>query len=290
MKPARQLLRAFLLFWCVTFCTAASAQNTLWQVRSETATIYLLGSVHLLRHSDFPLDPALDAAYERTDLLVTELDLNAADPIETQALINRIGRISNGDLEDWMGAIDYRRAHELAADMEVDLDRLRGLKPWLAAITILQLQLARLGFSPDLGIDFYFAGRAKSDGKPVLGLETMEFQLEQFDSLSQQRQSEFLLQSLEEAEDIPGDIEAMVKAWKSGDAAALSRVLEEGFTGYPELYERLVKNRNSNWLPHLLELLNGDKDVLVVVGALHLVGTGSVIEMLEQRGFAAQQL
>ena len=82
----------------------------------------------------------------------------------------------------------------------------------------------------------------------------------------------------------------MVKAWKSGDAAALSGVLEDGFTGYPELYERLVKNRNSNWLPHLLELLNGDKDVLVVVGALHLVGTGSVIEMLKQRGFAAQQL
>ena len=108
MIPARQLLRAFLLFWCVAFCTAASAQNTLWQVRSETATMYLLGSVHLLRHSDFPLDPALDAAYDRTDLLVLELDLNAADPIETQALINRIGRISNGDLEDWMGAIDWQ--------------------------------------------------------------------------------------------------------------------------------------------------------------------------------------
>lgn len=290
MTPAPAIWRVLVLLACVAFTAAATAQNTLWQVRSDTVTMYLLGSVHLLRRSDFPLDPALDAAYDDSELLVLELDLNAADPIGTQALINRIGRIGNGDLADWMGESDYQRAHALAAELDVDLDRLRPLKPWLAAITILQLQLARLGFSPDLGVDFYFAGRADEDGKPVLGLETMEFQLAQFDGLDRQQQSAFLLQSLEEAEDIPGEIDAMVDAWQSGDTAALARVLEDGFSGYPELYDRLVRQRNSNWLPQLLALLNGDKDVLVVVGALHLVGSGSVIGMLEQRGFVARQL
>jgi len=290
MTPAPAIWRVLVLLACVAFTAAATAQNTLWQVRSDTVTMYLLGSVHLLRRSDFPLDPALDAAYDDSELLVLELDLNAADPIGTQALINRIGRIGNGDLADWMGESDYQRAHALAAELDVDLDRLRPLKPWLAAITILQLQLARLGFSPDLGVDFYFAGRADDDGKPVLGLETMEFQLAQFDGLDRQQQSAFLLQSLEEAEDIPGEIDAMVDAWQSGDTAALARVLEDGFSGYPELYDRLVRQRNSNWLPQLLALLNGDKDVLVVVGALHLVGSGSVIGMLEQRGFVARQL
>lgn len=290
MTPAPMIWRVLVLLACVALTGAATAQNTLWQVRSDTVTMYLLGSVHLLRRSDFPLDPALDAAYENSELLVLELDLNGADTIRAQTMINEIGRITDGDLADWMGQDDYQRAHALAADLGVDLDRLRQLKPWLAAITVLQLQLARLGFSPDLGVDFYFADRADKDGKTVRALETLEFQLAQFDGLDRQQQSTFLLQSLEEAEDIPGEIDAMVEAWQSGDSAALARVLEDGFSGYPELYDRLVRQRNSNWLPQLLALLDGDKDALVVVGALHLVGSGSVIEMLEQRGFVARQL
>ncbi len=290
MTPPRPVWCIFVALACVAFTSAASAQNTLWQVRSDTITMYLLGSVHLLRHSDFPLDAALEAAYERSDLLVLELDLKDADPMRAQTLINEIGRIRNGDLEDWMGPDDYRRAHALAARLDIDLDRLRQLKPWLAAITILQLQLARLGFSPDLGVDFHFAERAEKDGKTVRGLETMEFQLAQFDALSRNQQSEFLLQSLDEAEDVADEIDAMVAAWKSGDSAALARVLEDGFAGYPELYDRLVMQRNSNWLPQLVALLDGDEDVLVVVGALHLVGSGSVIEMLQQRGYVARQL
>ena len=252
--------------------------------------MYLLGSVHLLRHADYPLDDALVAAYDNTHRLVLELDLNAADPMQTQALINRMGRIDDGDLADWMGAGDYEKARALAADLDIDLDRMRPLKPWLTAITILQLQLARLGFSPDLGVDFQFAERAGADGKPVEGLETLEFQLAQFDGLPRSQQSAFLLQSLEEADDIPADVDAMVEAWKDGDSAELAKMLEDGFDGYPDLYERLVKRRNANWVPRLVELLEGEDDVLVIVGALHLVGSGSVIEMLARRGYSAEQL
>ncbi len=290
MITRRLFARFLLVVVALLYVGAATAQNILWRVKGDSATIYLLGSVHLLRHADFPLDPALDAAYQAADRLVLELDINSANPMATQALINRIGRIDEGDLADWLGPRDFARAQTLAAELDMDLDRMRPLKPWLAAITVLQVQLARLGFSPDLGVDIHFAERARADGKPVEGLETIEFQLAQFDGLSREEQSAFLMQSLEEAENIPEEIDAMMEAWRRGNAGGLASILEEGFKDYPALYDRLVKDRNANWLPRLLELLDGEDDVLIVVGALHLVGSGSVIDMLQRRGFEAEQL
>lgn len=266
------------------------ARHTLWRIQGSVNTVFLLGSVHLLREEDYPLPDGLMQAYAEADALLLELDLDDVDPVAAQALLNRIGRLASGTLADWMGDAHYSRAAALAAELDIDLERMSGVKPWYAALVILQLQLGRLGFAPQLGIDSFFSGRARGDGKPVDGLETLDYQLGIFDSMSRDLQSDFLLETLVEAGEIEDSLGKMIQAWRSGNTAELAGLLQQGFEDYPALYQRLVVERNQNWVDHIKGLLETDRNVLVIVGALHLVGEQSVIDLLRERGVVARQL
>jgi uncharacterized protein YbaP (TraB family) len=281
------------LFVILVFCatqvvaTAKAAGPTVWELKGSGGSVLMLGSIHLMRQSDYPLPAAVGKAYNQVDHLLMELDIDSLDPIMAQGLIVSMGRLEEGQtLRDVMGRNNYRRASDKIADLGLgmDLEMLNTLKPWFVAITIMNLQMMRVGFQPQYGLEQYLSGLARQDGKSIDGLETMEYQLGLFDGLSEETQSRLLLQTLDEAADMEQQLDVMTEAWRSGDLNVMAAELARSFDEYPDVYESLVVNRNREWTRKLIELADSGPDTLVVVGALHLVGEDSVVEMLRSAG------
>ena len=164
------------------------------------------------------------------------------------------------------------------------------MEPWLAALTILNLQMVKAGFTSSAGIEAHFAAQAQQDGKPVLGLETLEEQLGLFDGMSREEQARMLLNTLDDIRDLESGLDTLVDAWVRGDTAMLNKELKQGFDGLPGMYQALVVDRNNSWLEKITALDADRGNHLVIVGALHLVGEDSVIALLEARGYSLRRL
>lgn len=286
----RRWLAAVLLGLCLASTSAAdTATHSLWQGTLNGNDISILGSIHALRPEDYPLPQAVTDAYSDAQTLVLELDLASLDPQSISAAVSATGLLAQGQLSQLFDPRDWNRAETLAGSMDISLEALNGLEPWLAAMTIVQIRLVQLNYDPDLGIDQYFANLARLDQKPVIGLETLLQQLTMLDSMPSREQQALFLQSLEEAREMGAGLDELVKAWRHGNAAVLAEQLGASFTEFPQLYQKLVIARNEAWTEQILAMEASTGDVLVVVGALHLVGPNSLIGMLEKRGLALRQ-
>lgn len=265
-------------------------RHFLWEVAGTHNRVYLLGSVHMLRRSDYPLPAPMEAAYEEAEQLLMELDMDDLDPVAIQTLMVQKGRIADDKtLADLLGEKAWQSAAADAAAIGVDMTMLEAVEPWLAAMTVLNLQMAKQGFSPNDGVEMHFARRAAVDGKAITGLETAEFQFDLFDRLPLQLQADFLLKSLTDARTMADDADALVDAWKNADLDTMQREMTESFAEAPVLYDVLVAERNRRWLQQLLPLLDSDDDYLVVVGALHLVGDDGLVALLLSAGKTVRQ-
>jgi uncharacterized protein YbaP (TraB family) len=268
----------------------ADSGPPLWQLKGRNNSVYLLGSVHVLRDDAQPLAPSITRAYQDADIVYMEVDLDDLDPMEVQQFT-----LSNGvlppdqSLATLLGAARYSKAKSEAGKLGLDLDQLAQLEPWVVALSAVQAQVLHLGLDPDAGIERRLARDAARDQKEIRGLETVVDQLGIFDRLPLDRQQDFLLMSLEEAIELPATIDDMIGAWSRGDIERLATMMSDEFKDFPELYEPLVIARNRNWTRQIVELLDDDVDYLVVVGALHLAGADSVIEMLRERGISARR-
>jgi len=270
----------------------ARDRHVLWTVAGQHNTVYLLGSIHVLRPDDGGLPGPAEAAYADAEKLVMEIDMDdvaASDSAVMLDTMQRTALLPDGrSLHDVLGP-DYAAVSSRALQAGVDLEKLDRFAPWFVAVTLLQVELAKRGFSPELGIEQTLATRASQDHKPIQGLETAEEQFAVLAGLPLQQQKHFLMMTLEESAHIDQQLDELLQAWRTGDTAALARVLAAEFEDFPELYRPLTEDRNRAWVDKLVDLLDDRDDYLVVVGALHLVGRHSVVELLEQRGYKVVQ-
>jgi uncharacterized protein YbaP (TraB family) len=276
---------------CIVSAAGADGDSPpIWELTGRNNSIYLLGSIHLLRDDAQPLPAPILRAYGEADVLYMEIDFDDLDPAEVQQFTLTNGVLPpDQSLAALLGAERYDQARSQAGKLGLDLDQLARLEPWVVAISAVQAQVLKLGLDPDAGVEQRLAREAQRDQKEIRGFETVADQLGIFDRLPLERQEDFLLMSLEEAIDLPTAVDDMIDAWRQGDVEQLADVMSEEFQSFPELYQPLVVARNSNWTQQIIELLDDDVDYLVVVGALHLAGEDSVIEMLRARGYSAQR-
>ena len=280
-----------LLMLASTGAAAESHPLSMWQLNGASNRIYLLGSVHLLREQDYPIPSTIYTAYQDADTLIMELDMDDLDPAMTQALVGELGLIEDGrTLMDVMGDDLYAQAEEIAAEINVPLPMFAQSEPWLAAITVEQLMLTRIGFNPNLGIETHLMGKAATDGKEILGLEEFAQQLGYLDALSIDAQRSLLMQTLSEAKNIEPMMDGLIDAWRRGDIGFLEAEMLADMQRYPELYEALVVARNRDWTNQIEALLDDEQNYLIVVGALHLVGKDSVPSMLRRNGREVAQM
>jgi len=277
------------LLLCVV-ARADGALHSLWELHGKHNTVYLLGSIHVLRQSDYPLAAPVLEAYANAKSLLMEVNLEEISSDQVQAEMLGSALLPEGKtLPDVLGSQRNARANVLAREVGVDLANFDPFAPWFAAEAISQLQLAQLGFQPEAGVEMYFLQKARTDGKSVAGLETVHDQISLFQNMSMDTQAEYLMSSLEQAKDLPSQVDSMVQAWKRGDSQWFVSQMQSELGRDPALYQAVLGSRNRKWLPKIEALLNDDKNYLVIVGTGHLVGPGSVIDLLKKDGIGATQ-
>jgi len=268
---------------------AATADPALWSVEGRNNTVYLFGSVHLLQQGAFAISGELESAYRDAELVCFEVDIGALTPATTASVtLERAVDPEGRGLYDLLGP-SASRVREAAAEAGFDLAPFELFEPWFAGISVSVMALQKKGYAADQGVEQVIEREAQKDGKPGCGLETFDQQLELLDSLPAEEQLELLLQSLEESKGIEEEMERLYDAWKDGDDGPLARQLDEDFADYPDLADRLIYARNERWADQVAALLERPDDVLVVVGALHLVGNQGLPAKLKRRGFRIER-
>ena len=232
------------LLLCVT-ARADGALHSLWELHGKHNTVYLLGSIHVLRQSDYPLAPAVLDAYSNVKAVLMEVNLEEITSAQVQAEMLTSAILPEGKtLPDVLGRERYERADALAHEVGVELSLFDQFAPWFAAEAISQLQLTQLGFQPEAGVEMYFMERARNDGKSVAGLETVHDQISLFQNMPLDTQAEYLVSSLEQAHDLPKEVDSMVHAWQRGDMQWFENQLQSELGRDPKLYQSVLGARN----------------------------------------------
>jgi uncharacterized protein YbaP (TraB family) len=276
---------------CFAPLSAAPSRNFVWKATSRAGIIYLVGSVHLLSNDFYPLNPALEAAFKDADLLVEEADLgDMLDPSSQMQLLTRGMLPANQSLDKVVSPATFALVNKRVGEMGVPIDPMKQFKPWMLAMMFEQLEWQKAGFDPNLGLDKHFYDRAKSEGKTVQGLETVEYQISRFDEMTMDQQDHLLEETLKDIDNEQASLSKLVESWRTGDAPAVERIVLKDLRQEPLLYQRLLVERNKNWMPKLEALFARRGHAFVVVGAAHLVGPDGLLAMFKAKGYVLEQL
>jgi uncharacterized protein YbaP (TraB family) len=264
---------------------SARAEPALWEVTGGESTVWLFGSVHLLPEGGFTVGDDLADALGEAERICLEIDTGAQDEAAVSAVtLARAIDPEGRDLFELLGS-DADEVRDAAEDAGVPLEALAMFEPWFAGLTVSVMALQAHGYDVQHGVEQIVQAEARDAGVPSCGLETLDGQLGLLDGLPDELQKEILMQAIEEAGSIETLIEPMLDAWRRGDEAGLEQSLEDDFEGYPELAEALIYRRNERWAGQVSKMLEDDEDVLVVVGAMHLVGDRGLPALLAGRGY-----
>ncbi|MGD9252500.1 MAG: TraB/GumN family protein [Holophagae bacterium] len=268
---------------------AAEVPTFLWRVTSDTATVYLVGSIHAMRENSYPLPAAMETAYDNVDKLVFEVNL---DELQAAALkMLEAGSLPDDQtLESVAGPEVWAEFSAHLSQRGMNPESFQGFKPWMAALNLTVFEMMAAGYLPTKGLDSYFSMRAAQDGKERMPLETIELQVGLFADLSDEQSLAFLQYTLQDLETMIPKLDDLSEQWRTGQIEPVEELLLEGFEEFPELFKEMVTDRNQAWMMPIEMLLAGESRVLVVVGALHLVGEQGLINQLRASGYTVEQL
>ncbi len=268
----------------------APATSSLWSVSSDHNTVYLLGSIHVLKKENYPLHDNIYQAFDLAPHLVFEVNLDELSSPQIQLHTIKKGMYIEGHtLKDALTPENYDLVQTHLAQRGYSIEMFKLMKPWMLATTITLLELQKLGFATDFGVDQHFFLKAKTQGKTIEGLETVEYQINLFDNLSLGTQELFLLQTLKELNLLERQTHQLVESWTHGRVEGLE-VMLENMQEFPEVYEALITQRNNTWLPHVESYLQKEEPYMIIVGALHLLGEKGLLAMLKEKGYVIKQL
>ncbi len=270
--------------------TELAAQGMVWRVSGGKVPFFLAGSFHLLRTSDYPLPAAYETAWRESSHLVLEIPPGDAQQPGTAAAIQNLTLLKSGTLPEHIDPATWRDLTQWAKETSYPMAALEKQTPWMAGLTVAVATSAQLGFKTEYGIERHFTTRLAGSGKTTEGLETTLGQLQLFQQISAPQQEAMLRQALTEARTMAGKAATLTNAWRLGDTATLHATIDGSFHDFPEIKKLLLDDRNAAWLPRLEALLQGDQPTMVLVGAGHLCGPGSLIDLLQAKGYRCVQI
>ena len=273
----------------------------LWKVSDADNSVYLLGSFHLLKPNDYPLSKEVDAAFADAESLVFEM---APEEMSSPALGMQMGQAAlRADGTQLNSELPVATVSLLDAWLTAngpDLQKMgltpqvvQMFEPWFVGLTITITEMIKQGLDPKLGLDSHLAALAAEAGKPTAGLETGAQQIAFLDGMSKEEQLQFLAEALSESRDAKEETAKLHAAWRAGKADVLWRDMAvEMKKEYPGLYKRINVARNDAWVPKIEKRLtaSGKDDTLIVVGALHLLGSDGVVEKLRAKGYRIERI
>ena len=266
----------------------------LWKVSDGDNALYLLGSFHLLKGGDYPLSTDIDRAFAAAEKVVFEIPPEALlDPTTGQRFLDAAAYDDDRSLSDVLSPRMRKKLQQLIARQGGSIARLEDYEPWFVNLSLLMGLSQSLGFSAEMGLDRHLMARAADAAKPTAGLESFDDQLRALDSAPMDEQVIGLAEFIDRPREMPGVLDDLHRAWREGDIEGLDRLTRvEMMEQTPETYRIVNVERNEAWLPKLRAMLddNPGDDILVVVGALHLLGGDGVVAMLRDKGYAVERI
>ncbi|HTN40577.1 MAG TPA: TraB/GumN family protein [Asticcacaulis sp.] len=267
-----------------------AVKPAMWVIRDSDSTLYLLGSIHVMKPDTVWLTPGIQTRFDSAEDVWFEIpdldDKAAAGPLAAKYMVDPAGRMTDGLTPEEIARIDA-----LLKPMGLSTLAASTLRKWAVGLLITLEQVKAQGYTTETGVDVTLLGQARAGQKRVHGFETMDSQMQALVPETEADELTALRTTLKDVETMPQDLEDLFVAWKQGDIAALTHLMIDKMQAEdPKSYQRLIVERNAAWAPQIETVLAGKGTVFITVGAGHLVGPDSVIAMLEQQGIMAERL
>lgn len=274
----------------VVAAPATDADPALWVVKDKDTTIYLFGTVHVLKPGLGWFDEAVKTAFDKSDQLMLEVVL-PEDPSEMMSTMMPLAIDQSGKtLSSRLDANQLKAYQAALASLGIAPSQFDVFEPWFPAITLSVLPLTKLGYDPEQGAEKQLTGFAKKAEKPIAGLETLTEQLGFFDTLPETQQVAFLNSVVRDLDKLGPQLDKMVVLWAKGDPDGLAIAMNESMAATPELAKTLLWDRNARWADQLKARMDQPGTVFVAVGAGHLAGEHSVQDYLKAHGLTAKRV
>jgi len=288
----KQLGYIFTLLVIFSFCL--EAKSLLYKVSSKTSTVYVLGSIHLAKADIYPLATTIQEAYNTSDVLVLELDPTSQESAKTiQSTMVSLGMYPQGKtLRTELSRKTYMSLKKYAANTGLPLEQMEQMRPWVVMLQLSVVEMMRLGYSPDLGIDQHFLAKAKEDMKPIIELETAQEQMELLAKEDKDFQDKLLFYTLKDMKELEPLLDEMFRAWKLGDARSFDKMMSKSLDDDPSLigiYDDLITKRNYKMTARVEGFLKTNENYFVVVGSGHVVGKEGIVSLLRKSGYKVTQ-
>jgi hypothetical protein len=273
----------------IVLAVAARAEPAMWVIRDKDSTIYLIGTIHLLRHdTEWDASKVKKAVTESGELWLEVADID--DQASVVPLIAQYGMDLENTLSSKLNATQKEKLAKVAATYGVPLASVEPMKPWMAALMFAVLPLQKAGYDPNAGIDRFLKAQAEKEGDKIHGFETAEEQVRFFAELPESEQIAFLEETLGDAEKGMAQLEKLASAWINGDNETIGQMLVNEFKKEaPAVYEKFLVQRNIAWSEKIAGILKGAGVQQIAVGAAHLAGPDSLQVQLAKRGIKVER-
>ena len=273
-----------------TPAATTDADPALWVVKDKDTTIYLFGTVHVLKPGLSWFDEAVKTAFDKSDQLMLEMVLPEDQAQVAKDMmplaIDQTGKTLSSRLDP-----EQLAAYQAAmASVGLPAAQFDMFEPWFPAITLSMLPLTKLGYDPEQGAEKQLTRLAKTKSKPIAGFETFTEQLGFFDTLPETQQVAFLNSVVKDLDKLGPQLDKMVLLWAKGDPDGLATAMNESLAATPELAKTLLWDRNARWADQIKTRMDQPGTVFVAVGAGHLAGDKSVQDYLKDRGLTAKRV
>jgi uncharacterized protein YbaP (TraB family) len=272
---------------------AGNGKSFLWKVDGKGGAVYLFGSVHLAKADSYPLPRQIEESFEKATTLALEADPGTVIGEEAQQRMVRSALYPGNDtLRNHLSKETYDLASRELERLGLSIEQFAKSKPWFLAMTIDVLELQQQGYSPEYGVDLYFADKARGK-KKIVELESFDSQITLLNGFSDREQELFLLYTIKDLASIRDEMDELMRAWRTGDSKRMEQIVAKPRTDYPEtgpIYEKLYYRRNREMSGRVEQFLKEGESCFVVVGAAHLVGKEGIIELLKRKGYRVEQL
>jgi uncharacterized protein len=268
---------------------AVKAEPAMWVIRDADSTIYLIGTIHLLKHdSEWNAEKVKKTVHESTELWLEIADFDNEQVLAP--LIAKFGLDPQHPLSTRLNDAQRKKLEKVATTYNIPAATLEPMRPWLAAVVLTVGPIIKAGYDPKSGVERILAAQAVAEGDKIRGLETAEEQFHILADLSEEEQVAFLDGTLDDLEKGVEQLDRLAKAWIDGDTDVIGRIsIEEIKAKAPTVYEKFLVRRDVAWAEKIEQILKGSGVQQIAVGAAHLAGPDSLQAQLAKRGIKVER-
>ena len=287
--PRPRWLLLVALIFIVFAAISAKAEPAMWVIKDADSTIYLIGTLHLLKHdTEWNAEKVKKTVHDATELWleVADFDNEAA----LAPLMAKFGIDPQHPLSSRLNGEQRQKLEKIAGTYAIPVASLEPMRPWLAALVLAVGPIMKAGYDPKAGVERVLNAQALAEGDKIRGFETAEEQIQILAGLSDEEQIAFLNSILDDLEKGLDLLDKLAKAWIDGDTDTIKRLsVDDMKKEAPTVYQKLIVQRNIAWSEKIAAMLKGSGVQQIAVGTAHLVGPDSVQAQLAKRGIKVER-